>query len=191
MQDAGDRAACAGADIGRGSCDGAGHRRAAAVIAAAILPTPCATNSLLDRWRRPDMPSATTAESSDSIAPRMAIANASGSTALDLLEAEGRECRDRHAGLDGAEARADGLDIQAEQSGEGGRAPHRRSAEPASSAAACRISRMAAIENTESATVIGLMVPSAAHRAFSFGTVSAGSLVERQAEQVAKPATPE
>ena len=81
MQHARDRAARAGADIGRGACDRAGDRHAAADRPAAILPTPCATSSLLERWRRPDMPSATTAESRDSIAPRMAIAIASGSTA--------------------------------------------------------------------------------------------------------------
>ncbi len=49
-----------------------------------------------------------------------------------------------------------------------------------------RISRMAAIENTESATVTGLMVPIAPHKAFSFGTVSAGSLASLQSEQVAR-----
>jgi hypothetical protein len=47
----------------------------------AILPAPCATSSQFERCRRPDMPSATTADSSDSIAPSKAIASASGSTA--------------------------------------------------------------------------------------------------------------
>ena len=46
-----------------------------------ILAKPCATSSQLDRCRRPVMPSATTADSSDSIAPSSANAIASGSTA--------------------------------------------------------------------------------------------------------------
>ena len=46
-----------------------------------ILATPWATSSQLERWRRPVMPSATTAESSDSMAPSSAKATASGSTA--------------------------------------------------------------------------------------------------------------
>ena len=47
----------------------------------AILATPCPTSSQLERWRRPVMPSATTAESSDSIAPSSANEIAFGSTA--------------------------------------------------------------------------------------------------------------
>ena len=42
----------------------------------AMLATPCATSSMLERWRPPIMPSATTAERSDSIAPSAAMANA-------------------------------------------------------------------------------------------------------------------
>ncbi len=49
-----------------------------------ILATPCATSSQFERCRRPVMPSATTAESSDSIAPSSAKAIASGSTACSL-----------------------------------------------------------------------------------------------------------
>ena len=40
------------------------------------MATPCATSSTLDLWRPPIMPSATTAESSDSIAASSAIVNA-------------------------------------------------------------------------------------------------------------------
>jgi hypothetical protein len=47
----------------------------------AMLATPCATSSQLERWRVPAMPSAITAERSDSIAASSAIVNASGSTA--------------------------------------------------------------------------------------------------------------
>jgi len=43
---------------------------------AAMLATPWATSSMLERCRPPIMPSATTAESNDSIAPSMAIVNA-------------------------------------------------------------------------------------------------------------------
>ena len=42
----------------------------------AILAMPCATSSMLERWRPPIMPSATTADSSDSIAARSAIVKA-------------------------------------------------------------------------------------------------------------------
>ena len=47
----------------------------------AILAIPCPTSSQLERWRRPVMLSATTAESSDSIAPSSANEIALGSTA--------------------------------------------------------------------------------------------------------------
>ena len=47
-----------------------------------ILAKPCATSSQFERWRRPVMPSATTADSSDSIAPSSVKATASGSTAF-------------------------------------------------------------------------------------------------------------
>ena len=56
--------------------------------AEAMLATPCATSSQLERCRRPVMPSATTADSSDSMAPSSAKATASGSTAASLLQAE-------------------------------------------------------------------------------------------------------
>jgi hypothetical protein len=42
----------------------------------ATLAMPCATSSMLDRWRPPIIPSATTADSSDSIAPSVAMVNA-------------------------------------------------------------------------------------------------------------------
>src|SRR3989442_21137 len=43
---------------------------------ATMFATPCATSSMFERWRPPIMPSATTAERSDSIAPSRAIVNA-------------------------------------------------------------------------------------------------------------------
>src|ERR1700676_204459 len=49
-----------------------------------ILAKPCATNSQLERCLRPVMPSATTADSKDSIAPSNANAMASGRTACAL-----------------------------------------------------------------------------------------------------------
>ncbi len=42
----------------------------------AIFATPCATSSMLERWRPPIMPSATTAESSDSMPASNAMVNA-------------------------------------------------------------------------------------------------------------------
>src|SRR5208283_4185702 len=43
-----------------------------------MLAKPCAASSQFERWRRPVMPSATTAESSDSMPPRSAMAMAEG-----------------------------------------------------------------------------------------------------------------
>lgn len=54
-----------------------------------ILAVPCATSSQFERCLRPDMPSATTAESNDSIAPRSAMAAASGRTACALAKLNG------------------------------------------------------------------------------------------------------
>ena len=51
------------------------------MTAEAMLASPCATSSQLARWRRPVMPSATTAESSDSIPPSAKIVNAAGNRA--------------------------------------------------------------------------------------------------------------
>jgi len=48
--------------------------------AEATLATPWPTSSQFERWRPPVMPSATTAESRDSIEPRSANATALGST---------------------------------------------------------------------------------------------------------------
>ncbi len=48
--------------------------------------TPCATSSQLERWRRPVMPSATTADRSDSTPARNAIVNALGTIALSLSQ---------------------------------------------------------------------------------------------------------
>jgi hypothetical protein len=46
------------------------------IMGEAILATPWAINSMLERWRLPVMPSATTAESNDSIPANTAIVNA-------------------------------------------------------------------------------------------------------------------
>ena len=43
---------------------------------AAMLAMPCPISSWLESWRVPAMPSATTADSSDSMAPSIAIVNA-------------------------------------------------------------------------------------------------------------------
>ena len=49
-----------------------------------IFAAPCATSSQFERCRRPVMPSATTAESSDSMAPSSANDAAFGSTATSF-----------------------------------------------------------------------------------------------------------
>ena len=57
-----------------------------------ILAIPCGTSSMLEGWRRPVMPSATIAESSDSMAPSSAKDSASGSTSPILaMEMGGRD----------------------------------------------------------------------------------------------------
>ena len=50
------------------------------------LAMPCATSSVFERWRRPVMPSATTAESSDSIEPSSAKLKAAGRTAMTFVQ---------------------------------------------------------------------------------------------------------
>ena len=45
-----------------------------------ILATPCAISSVFELWRSPMTPSATIADSNDSIAPNMAMVNATGSS---------------------------------------------------------------------------------------------------------------
>ena len=47
-----------------------------------ILARPCPISSMEERWRRPDMPSATTADRRDSIAPSNVNEMASGKTAI-------------------------------------------------------------------------------------------------------------
>ena len=53
-------------------------------MAEAALPTPWATSSMLELCRAPIISSATTADSSDSMAARMAMVKASGSTAATV-----------------------------------------------------------------------------------------------------------
>ena len=71
----------AGADVGRGARDRAGRRDAAEERRDHVADALSASSSASGSCRSPAMPSATTAESSDSIAPSMAIANADGSSA--------------------------------------------------------------------------------------------------------------
>ncbi len=51
-----------------------------------MLATPCATSSMFERCRPPIMPSATTADSSDSIAASIAIVNAGPTSAVTCGE---------------------------------------------------------------------------------------------------------
>ena len=55
----------------------------------AMFATPCATSSMFERCRPPIIPSATTADSSDSTAPSSAMVNAGPTSAVDLREARG------------------------------------------------------------------------------------------------------
>ena len=87
---------------------------------AAMFATPCATSSMLDRCLPPIMPSATTADNSDSIPARSAIVNAGPTSAVTVGEGHAGERRTRNAGVDGAEPAADRLDRQREQMHHGG-----------------------------------------------------------------------
>ncbi len=60
--------------------------------AEAVLATPCATSSQLERWRPPIMPSDTTADSSDSTPPRNAIVNALGNSSCTRARSKLGRC---------------------------------------------------------------------------------------------------
>ena len=78
-----------------------------------MLAMPCATSSMLARCRPPIMPSATTAESSDSIAPRAAMAKAGPTSCPDGRPARRAAARVGEATrCDLAEAAADRLHRQ-------------------------------------------------------------------------------
>ena len=79
-----------------------------------MLATPCATSSTLDLWRLPIMPSATTAESSDSIPARRATVTAGEKSSRMPLERHGGQPGRRDGSPDLAEAGADRLDRQAQ-----------------------------------------------------------------------------
>ena len=85
----------------------------------AMLAMPWATSSTLDLWRLPIMPSATTAESSDSIAASSATVTAGEKSSRTRSSVTAGRLRRRDRGVDLAEARADRLD-------RAGRAPRRR-----------------------------------------------------------------
>ena len=80
VHDRGDRRAGAGADPGRRARDRAGGGDPTK-NGAVMFPTPCAMSSASESCLRPVMPSATAADSNDSMAPSIAIANAEGTSA--------------------------------------------------------------------------------------------------------------
>ena len=76
----------------------------------ATLAMPCPTSSTLDLWRLPIMPSATTAESSDSIAARSATVTADGKSSRTRSSAERGKLGAGNRSVDLAEPRSDRLD---------------------------------------------------------------------------------
>lgn len=107
----------------------------------AMFATPCATNSILDRCRPPIMPSATTADSSDSIAPRSAIVLAGCTTSRNV--SRGTPGRQRRAHLE-AEPIPDlpGEDDQHDAGGEPGGDGKRNELDRPPSRASSRATRM-------------------------------------------------
>ena len=75
-----------------------------------MFATPCATSSMFERCRPPIMPSATTAESSDSIAPSSAMVNAGPTSAVHRARARGAASRVRQPRGDARRSGADRLD---------------------------------------------------------------------------------
>ena len=139
-----------------------------------MFATPCATSSQFERWRRPVMPSATTADRSDSMAPSSVSDRAEGSSVtIRCTERSGRAGAGRVDGMPpkllpmvvtsrpltptSAAARATAISIP----GQCGR--HRRSA------------RITATVPSASAGAAGVTVPRADHSAASFGISSPGS----------------
>ena len=87
---------------------------------AAMFAMPWPTSSTLDLCRLPIMPSATTAESSDSIAAEQRDGDGRREELAHPVERDGRQARSRDRRVDLAEARADRLDGKAERR-DGGR----------------------------------------------------------------------
>src|SRR3954452_18888510 len=85
----------------------------------AALATPCATSSQFERWRRPLIPSATTAESRDSIEPSSATANASASGG-GSWRGRRRAAQAPARFVARPEARPDRGDVELQETGEGG-----------------------------------------------------------------------
>jgi hypothetical protein len=168
-----DRPARAGADIGRRAGDGAGDAECRRTAPTADVGHALGHQLAVRPMARPVMPSATTADSSDSMAPS---------------SAKGQRTRARHgqifsgdmsgrAGIGGrfgrsAEAAADGLDRQASAKAPPRWLP-RRSACPASAAAAFAGPGSRAMVKTASATAADrFTVPARFPERFEFGRES-------------------
>ena len=90
-----------------------------------MFAMPCANNSTFELWRLPLMRSATTADSSDSIAPSIAIVSVGESSVRIRSGRKRGNLNLRQPGRNAAEAAADRLDRQSEQPGDGGAADER------------------------------------------------------------------
>ena len=151
----------------------------------AMLATPCATSSQFERWRRPVMPSATTAESSNSIEPSSANATASGSTAWTFARLISGS--DGHGSVRGSSPKRLPMvstgRLNSHAASDVG--DHRDQASPASAGEIFASSRMIAIVAAATATAVGLIVSMRPQSACSFGTNAPGSRSgQGQAEQI-------
>ncbi len=82
---------------------------------AAMFAMPWPISSWFESWRVPAMPSATTADSSDSIAPSIAIVNAGPSSSMTRASVTSGSCERGQRPRDAAERAADGGDaVEAE-----------------------------------------------------------------------------
>src|SRR5579862_47961 len=143
-------------------------------ITETMLATPWAPSSQLERWRRPVMPSATTADNSDSIAPNSAMAKASGRIACSFPRL--------NVGSDGAGSER-GMAPNWEEMVATSRWRPMATAEAATTAMrndgqAGRkrlTTRMTAADNIAIATVAQLSVGRAAQMALNLGSSSEGS----------------
>ena len=141
----------------------------------AILAVPCATNSQFERCRRPVMPSATTAESSDSIAPSKAMARASGRSSRILARSKtgsvgaGRLC--------GTPPNLEPM-VATSRPSSPVNAAHSATAinMPGHAGRKRRTAKITATASADRAAVRGWMAPREAHRTDSLGNSSAGSL---------------
>ena len=140
-----------------------------------ILATPCATSSQLERCRRPVMPSATTADSSDSMAPSSAMASAVGQGRRHFVQANSRAGRAPAACGMPPKRDADGCDVEMQQRRRPPRRRPRQSGRLASAAAAAQPPRMMAMASSARPRLSRRLIVATRPRGLQLGQQFAGS----------------